>query len=485
MKNCFRVTRYAFEVASVLLYVEAEALRALRGGRPRSPGATWPIAEREFPQPQLGLLDDLSTLFVVTVEGNRAVVAAVLDGPDVENHAFHGGDAVEMDADITHLLPRLGCNSIGEVPAWARVPRIVPPDSLDLLRYELQLGAPSRAPEPPEMFVDDDKARELRAAVYRDPDSDVARAVYADYLQDRGDPRGELIALQLARAASRTPPTDRERVLIARHGASCVGPLVDYLKGSFELRRGFLASCAVDDRRPLPEALTRDPAWSTVETIDTSNAMLLASGALISARRVATHADFGLIAETRAPSLRYEVIAGRAVDHTPTRVLWGGAQLREWGASRMNAGAFEHLRVLSVEATAGRATAALIRSELAARLEQLDFVVNPERAYFESWRFAFERSSLRRLSYRFVVPMLLPVVVALERHDPRLIIEVGGRVEATEFVLDAILRAGRESPSAEVRFTHGTPVNNGLVEQLRPSFSQLVVVDPAPTSLAP
>src|SRR5262249_20747125 len=37
----------------------------------------------------------------------------------------------------------------------------------------------------------------LLAAVYAAPADDAPRAIYADWLQERGDPRGELIALQL------------------------------------------------------------------------------------------------------------------------------------------------------------------------------------------------------------------------------------------------------------------------------------------------
>jgi uncharacterized protein (TIGR02996 family) len=48
------------------------------------------------------------------------------------------------------------------------------------------------------MSVSDDDA--LLAAIHAAPDDDAPRAVYADALQQRGDPRGEFIALQLAHA---------------------------------------------------------------------------------------------------------------------------------------------------------------------------------------------------------------------------------------------------------------------------------------------
>ncbi|MBA3541481.1 MAG: TIGR02996 domain-containing protein [Deltaproteobacteria bacterium] len=42
--------------------------------------------------------------------------------------------------------------------------------------------------------------RDLIAAVAEAPDDDAPRLVYADWLMERGDPRGELVALQCALA---------------------------------------------------------------------------------------------------------------------------------------------------------------------------------------------------------------------------------------------------------------------------------------------
>lgn len=55
------------------------------------------------------------------------------------------------------------------------------------------------APEP--AAADDAHGAALEAAIADDPDDAEAYAVYGDWLQRRGDPRGELIALQLAAAA--------------------------------------------------------------------------------------------------------------------------------------------------------------------------------------------------------------------------------------------------------------------------------------------
>src|SRR5207249_8646914 len=117
-------------------------------------------------------------------------------------------------------------NATATLEQWAAPPRILPPGDVDLLRYTLALHADlARPPAPPEPIVDDDAMLDsLRAAVYADPGADEPRAMYADYLMSRGDPRGELVALQLGRARG-GPVTDRERTLVERHGAACTEPL--------------------------------------------------------------------------------------------------------------------------------------------------------------------------------------------------------------------------------------------------------------------
>src|ERR1043165_6117004 len=86
-----------------------------------------------------------------------------------------------------------------------------------------------------------DADAELLALVYAAPDDDGPRLVYADALLERGDPRGELIALQIARA--RGPISDearaREAELLA-DDARCAGwaqPLSAV--GSCRFERGF------------------------------------------------------------------------------------------------------------------------------------------------------------------------------------------------------------------------------------------------------
>ena len=95
-------------------------------------------------------------------------------------------------------------------------------------------------------------------AIAQSPDDDSLRLMYADWLDDRGDPRGELIRVQcaLARSSADIERTDlqmRERELLSEHSAEWVAPLS---------RRQTAGASAVGGM----ERSTRSPAqsaWST------------------------------------------------------------------------------------------------------------------------------------------------------------------------------------------------------------------------------
>jgi uncharacterized protein (TIGR02996 family) len=62
--------------------------------------------------------------------------------------------------------------------------------------------------------------RTLIEAIAADPEADGPRIVFADWLQQAGDPRGELVAVQCALVRSRTPDLElRERDLLERYEA--------------------------------------------------------------------------------------------------------------------------------------------------------------------------------------------------------------------------------------------------------------------------
>jgi uncharacterized protein (TIGR02996 family) len=117
---------------------------------------------------------------------------------------------------------------------------------------------------------------ELLAAVYANPSDLGLRAVYGDWLTQHGDPRGELINLQLA------PPTPKSeariRSLIKQHWRSWVGPLIDWFTrmntGGYEMpefKAGFISSCWVFEKygaeRETAKKILDAPEWRTVERL--------------------------------------------------------------------------------------------------------------------------------------------------------------------------------------------------------------------------
>jgi uncharacterized protein (TIGR02996 family) len=89
-----------------------------------------------------------------------------------------------------------------------------------------------------------DDAAFLRA-ILADPDDDLPRLIYADYLDERGDPRGEFIRAQIEVArlprgdARRKKLKERATQLRDRHEPEWVGPLREFIDG-WEFRRGFV-----------------------------------------------------------------------------------------------------------------------------------------------------------------------------------------------------------------------------------------------------
>lgn len=121
-------------------------------------------------------------------------------------------------------------------------------------------------------------AASLLAAVYAAPEEDAPRLVYADWLLERGDVRGEFISLQFKRHRGEQTPADEahEAALLKKHGRAWLGPLAPvcsfgkgYSRTAFE--RGFLATADImlSVGKKL-EPLWTAPEWATVEELDGS-----------------------------------------------------------------------------------------------------------------------------------------------------------------------------------------------------------------------
>ena len=109
------------------------------------------------------------------------------------------------------------------------------------------------------------------AAILASPDDLALRAVYADALLERGDPRGEFISLQLAHGAGRATAASlrRELELIAAHRVAWMGSLGRWFSPRAPVfDGGFFAGG--DLRRtaePDLDAMLEDPGWPLVHTL--------------------------------------------------------------------------------------------------------------------------------------------------------------------------------------------------------------------------
>jgi uncharacterized protein (TIGR02996 family) len=87
-------------------------------------------------------------------------------------------------------------------------------------------------------------------AILLNPDDESLRLIYADWLEERGDPRGEFIRVQCTLAKlvdgdpRRTPLQSREQHLLNKHGEEWLGPLRGRAT-RWEFRRGFVEVIAV------------------------------------------------------------------------------------------------------------------------------------------------------------------------------------------------------------------------------------------------
>jgi uncharacterized protein (TIGR02996 family) len=123
---------------------------------------------------------------------------------------------------------------------------------------------------------------ELLEEIVARPDDDAPRAMLADLLTDRGDPRGELIALQLRRGLRPVSARHdaREKLLLDENWAAWVGPLAAYTYRAWAVfERGFLHAVTVTfdqdgglrrvDRAEAPDwkGIVGHDAWRTVRSL--------------------------------------------------------------------------------------------------------------------------------------------------------------------------------------------------------------------------
>jgi len=422
-------------VLGILVYVDHERLAGLRG----NPGERWTIRRGDLLAREL-LRQSGWRLYVTTIREDRPRLIAYVDDVAVDRDEL--GDATTCDLDLTPMLERLGCQGgVDRFPTWAMQPRVLTRSDADLFRYHLGLpldliapppALPPRPPPPPPLtgFEHDATAMRLLAAVYEDLASDSNRMVLADRLLELGDPRGEMIALQLARGRSRRPASPRERELITHYGHSWAKLPGLALYG---FRRGFLATAVVDDRATQDRGWHEHPAWATVEELETRNPALLLAPGLRSLGRVAIPGELLESLASHDRPLGLHTIVGISVN-SGGRLVQGGValplhELQPLVRTRM----LDGLRSMSISIeTAPLAEQAdrFLRTRLGMHLEHVELFTRDLAAVEpEPWRLVYERNRPLSLGLRGVVDGWLVVVV---RQRGSIVVQLGAPATARQ-----------------------------------------------------
>src|SRR5262249_45903889 len=202
-------------------------------------------------------------------------------------------------------------------------------------------------------------------AIREQPDDDLPRLIYADYLDERGDPRGEFIRAQIER--STLPPGDPrryellapERELLRWHEAEWLGPLAAVVS-NHEFERGFIDWVLVMTEAFVAHAETIF-AWAPVRRVKLR-------GALGWVKLLAAMPELAYLSEIDLRFDHLDAADGRLLAASPhlhrlTRLYLSGNHLGDEGALALAAApALARLRALPLEncplsATAVRALA--------------------------------------------------------------------------------------------------------------------------------
>jgi len=120
------------------------------------------------------------------------------------------------------------------------------------------------------------------ATVLENPDDDAPRLVYADWLEERGDSRGDFIRVQceLARLDEDDPRAenlrDRENKLLLTHGETWRAEIPEWARAGCEFRRGFIERVSIWQRDSLLQlaALPKRAPVRSLKLHDVAHAML-------------------------------------------------------------------------------------------------------------------------------------------------------------------------------------------------------------------
>lgn len=216
------------------------------------------------------LLDDLSQGSLVSAKARLAMVVGWPADP-------------RIDRTVLRLLREVPYPSASSRPFWRslleratklRDARALAelPTALDaLLRgVTLELATIGKATASREMLTA--QADELLAAIQADPLDNAARRVYADVLNELGDPRGSFIELSFRQSEGTLDKTQERTLkrLLKTHGRDWLGALDKVVAHSdIAFERGFLAACRMRKlSQQAAEKLAGHPLFSTVERFE-------------------------------------------------------------------------------------------------------------------------------------------------------------------------------------------------------------------------
>lgn len=258
-------------MASVLAIVSKAVFE--RDGAGAELGQTLPLERYLSANKGLTPLAEGGSLFMVTVRppDERLWLVAVLRDPTfVDDHWEAAANSAPL-TDITELLPQIQlANGKGIKPKPGRMgmslqtPRVLSEADVALL---LGACAPeaSTPGEPASPAVADSP---MLADVIAAPDDDAPRLVLADWLMERGDPRGEFIAAQVrlaSRAIFRSQRLDlraRAGKLLKRHRRQWTDFGLADPAAQWRFRRGFIVEVAAGATQLLeaaPRLFAREP----------------------------------------------------------------------------------------------------------------------------------------------------------------------------------------------------------------------------------
>jgi uncharacterized protein (TIGR02996 family) len=329
-----------------LMAIVSKAVFEREAGKSPAPGTRLGMDRYVSTNKALAPLAGGGRLYLVTVRPpNEALwLVAILDQPTHDGEAWIAKKCATPITDITALKGRLQFQSgtgikakPGALGMSLQTPRAL--TAADAALLDEAAGAATDA-APPDAAADADDARRagLLEAILADPDNDDPRRIYADLLAQQGDPRGELIQLELALAGplsirKRAHLAERRRELHEAHRKQWF----PYALAEMRTRHGFLDAVkgTLKQLKAVGSKLFAAEPVTSVELTDASEdegyvESLLATRWLLRVRRLILRGAVGddgfaqLCASRQAAGLRALNVNGNELGADALAGLGGG-----------------------------------------------------------------------------------------------------------------------------------------------------------------